>query len=117
MAPASAKCESYKVAYLGNDEEAGEKIGLKLETSETVDTDVEEVAIVKVGTADAERMKAMGGDLIYVADKRWWLGGLRSVHAKLEVSADLEGTILIPENVVENARLRVGEQVKVEKII
>ncbi len=103
-----------------NDLETGDKTKLRLETSAEVEEDQTgaiTTAIVTMASRDAEVMKAKDGDLVYVADKRWWLGGLRSLHATLKVSDDNEGVITIPENYVQSARLRPGEEVVVEKII
>jgi SSS family solute:Na+ symporter len=36
---------------------------------------------VHLSPAVAERLGAASGDLVYVSDRRWYLGGLRSTHA------------------------------------
>lgn len=100
-----------------NDLVMGEKVRLILEESGDDEGKEDETPKVLMGPDDAERMKAGDGDLVYVADKRWWLGGLRSLHAKLGVSDAAKGGIQIPSNQVAIARLRPGEEVVVEKII
>ena len=103
-----------------NDAEDGEKVRLRLVAAQEVEEDLSGAyvtAIVNVPPAAAARMKARTGDLIYVADKRWWLGGLRSLHATLKVSEIDAGTILVPGNYITDSFLRVGEEVVVEKII
>ena len=45
-------------------------------------------------------LDAHEGDLLYISDKRWWLGGLRSAHAvvgKVEKGADNPSIVMGPE--------------------
>ena len=42
-----------------------------------------ELPVVRLSPAASEALEAKPGDLVYVCDRRWWLGGLRSVHALL----------------------------------
>lgn len=126
-----------------NDDDLGEKIWLKLERDDTAaeDDDGSAMPVVTMSTADAQRMLAKAGDIVYVADKRWWLGGLRSLHARLAIADDVDGTveddsvgsspyreapkrpdgaggtIVIRLRDIEDARLTIGEIVRVEKII
>lgn len=37
--------------------------------------------VVNISTALAARIDARSGDLLYLSDHRWWLGGLHSAHA------------------------------------
>ena len=37
--------------------------------------------VVNLSPVAAGALKAVPGDLIYITDRRWWLGGLRSTHA------------------------------------
>jgi len=101
-------------------EEPGEKARLVLEAGEEVmedDSGALVAALVNVSPDDAEKMKAKDGDLVYIADKRWWLGGIRSLHGRLSITDRDKGTILIPKDYIDYGRLRVGEEVVVEKII
>ncbi len=50
------------------------------------------LAVVAISEKLAEQLKARANDLVYVSDARWWLGGLRSVHAVIgSIDATLEG--------------------------
>ncbi len=49
-----------------------------------------ELPVVRLSSAVAEALEAAPGDLVYLSDRRWWLGGLRSAHAL--VGEPLEGT-------------------------
>jgi len=66
---------------------------------------------------DLEKIKAKLGDLLYVADKRRWLGGLKSMHIKAGTPAKKPGIILLPAEQIKSARLKTGELVRVEKIM
>jgi hypothetical protein len=46
-------------------------------------------AIISRGLAD--QLQADVGDLIYVTDPRWWLGGLRSGHVRIEAIEEATG--------------------------
>jgi len=102
-----------------NDLEPGEKIWVTLTAGEEAEdkTGAFVTGLVRMSQADADKMKAKPGDLVYVADKRWWLGGLRSMHATLDITDVDEGEIVVPVNYIDQGRLRTGEQVLVEKII
>lgn len=63
------------------------------------------------------KLKANPGDLVYVTDRRAWLGGLRSVHARLSSPhAFSPDTILISPNLIQEGNLLAARPLKVEKI-
>ena len=72
---------------------------------------------VRVSAEAMPTLKANPGDLVHVSDKRWWLGGLRSAQAKLAAEPCANGEVEMPHAFIKAAGLRVGEQVKVEKIL
>ena len=39
-----------------------------------------ELPVVSLGQSVSDQLGASPGDLLYVSDSRWWLGGLRSAH-------------------------------------
>lgn len=98
-----------------NDRDMGKKIMLTLEELKEETEKIIDGAII--AQEDLEKMKAKTGDLIYVADKRRWLGGLRSVHACAQEGKAKKGSILMPRQLIVSGRLRLGEQVRIEKII
>ncbi|RKZ28747.1 hypothetical protein DRQ36_09995, partial [bacterium] len=57
-------------------EEPGEIIRAEVELYEGAEE------VVHLDRHDMEKLKAVPGDLLYVADARAWLGGLRSTHVK-----------------------------------
>jgi len=74
---------------------------------------------VNISQSLSNELKAKEGDLIYVSDKRWWLGGLNSSHLIVEsiyedskkcIQLDREtGKVIIKKN-------RLHHQVLVEKL-
>ena len=50
---------------------------------EVIDGDDERL---EVPAAMMKRLQAEAGDLMYVSDARWWLGGFRSLRASAEIS-------------------------------
>jgi SSS family solute:Na+ symporter len=98
-----------------NDRDMGKKILLTLEELKEETEKNTEGAIID--PKDLEKMKARTGDLIYVADKRRWLGGLRSVHARALEGKAKKGSVLLSHQMILEGRLRLGEQVRIEKII
>ncbi len=92
-------------------EEMGAKVHCKLDILASDDE------LVHLSKADMEKMKAVPGDLLYVADARGWLGGLRSIHIKAGEMHDDEGMIRISKKAIEDGNFLDGRPVKVEKII
>jgi SSS family solute:Na+ symporter len=91
-----------------NDIEPGEKVLLTLVEAET------ELAVLDPDAMEA--MKARPGDLVYVNHRRWWTGGLYSLHAKAGDSTAKKGEILMSRSMIEESKLRPGDMVRVEKI-
>ena len=62
-------------------------------------------------------LEAIPGDLIYVSDMRWWLGGLRSIRGKAGPPLDSpDGLELSPADYVRSG-LIPGQPVRVEKLM
>jgi len=70
-----------------------------------------------VGRGLAELLEVEVGDIVYLSDARWWLGGLRSVHTKVaDIRADGEA-VLVSRSLVQEGRLDCERGHKIEKII
>jgi SSS family solute:Na+ symporter len=63
-----------------------------------------------------EVMKARAGDVLYVCDRRWWFGGLRSVHSKAGGLSPDEYLYAGPD-AMANAHFKDGDAVYVEKLL
>ena len=100
-----------------NDRETGEKVRLSLRGLPALGTGPEVTPFVVVPPEEAARLKARPGDFVYVADRRWWFGGLRSLHALLEVAEGAPGEIGIPSDHVGYSGLHTGDEVVIEKIL
>jgi hypothetical protein len=66
---------------------------------------------------DLARLKAQPGDILYASDRRWWLGGLRSVHLRAGDPGGEPGTVALAPSRLEAGELGPQEQVLVEKIM
>ncbi len=91
-------------------EEKGEKVFGRLE--------VRAEEGLRLSSSFMKRLKAREGDILYVSDARWYLGGVRSIHIKAGPPHDKgEDLILMGEAQVKIARLDPARAVMVEKII
>ncbi len=75
-----------------------------------------EYPIVRLSPQMLERLGAEPGDLLYVCDARWWLGGLRSLHCRAGEPHEADGTLLVHPEAVELGSLRTDKPVVIEKI-
>ncbi|MCB1308497.1 MAG: sodium/solute symporter [Leptospiraceae bacterium] len=108
-----ASIKDAKLRFKGaepNEEEIGEKVHCHLKLSENLDG-------VGLSQADLDRMAARVGDLIYLADERWWLGGLKSLHARVTHIHDQPGEVRIAPETLEDGHLSAERGVVAEKII
>lgn len=74
---------------------------------------------VRLTPAAMEKLAAEEGDLLYVCDRRWWFGGLRSIHTKagpplLDGAEDT--TIQVSPEARERGHFTEGARVYVEKV-
>jgi len=73
---------------------------------------------LSVSSALAESLAAKIGDVIYVSDSRAWLGGLRSVHTKIDSFHDREpDQVFLSPDVIKRGNLKLNRKVRLEKII
>jgi solute:Na+ symporter, SSS family len=103
-----------------NDNDPGQDAILTLQAADELvkdDSGLIEKVVVTVCAQDAAIMSARSGDLVYVTDPRWWLGGLHSLHATLRVGPAPQGSIIIPLPAIQDAFLIPGHKVRIEKII
>lgn len=71
---------------------------------------------VRLSRADMRRLRAAQGDLIYIGDARWWLGGLRSLHARVGQPHDYHGTVMVSNEAFGHGSFVSGREVHVEKL-
>ncbi len=87
----------------------GEKIKVNYKI---VDIETEEVRFSK---SDMEKMSANPGDLVYISDKRKWLGGLKSIHSVYGKMHDENGIVYITEDQSKSGIFAKGKILIAEK--
>jgi len=60
-------------------------------------------------------MSANVGDLVYITDKRPWLGGLKSCHSVYAEPHDEEGVVYLTPDLVDSGIFTEGRELKAEK--
>ena len=91
-----------------NDEE-GEKVFVHWKQ---IDGDT---AVVRFSTEDMAKMKAQPGDLVYLSDKRKWLGGLKSIHSVFGEPHDEPGVVYITGEQIGHGLFVPGRILEAEK--
>ncbi|MCK5073455.1 MAG: sodium:solute symporter family protein [Bacteriovoracaceae bacterium] len=73
--------------------------------------------IVSLSESVMSRMKANVGDIVYVEDSRWWLGGLRSVHTHAGAVHNLgDDKIVMSKSTYKNGMFLDNRLITIEKI-
>jgi SSS family solute:Na+ symporter len=96
--------------------EPGGKVRAQLRVAESDATESDEIAL-SLHPDDLETLKARPGDLIYLADRRWWLGGLRAAHARVRDDAGEKGVVVLSPAQIEANSLLVKHDVIIEKLL
>ncbi len=103
--------QKLKAIFKGSavNEETGEKVlvNWRLEDSDE-DT-------MRFSKNDMNRMKANPGDLVYIQDGRWWLGGLKSAHSIIGEPHGEEGIVYINSTHLDHGQFVDGLEVRAEK--
>ena len=71
--------------------------------------------LASFAAADMERMAANPGDLVYISDRRGWLGGLKSIHAVYGPPHDEAGIVRFNEEQAETGLFTRGKVLRAEK--
>ena len=90
-------------------EEKGEAINLNWKIKEN------ESDLVFFSKNDMKKMKANPGDLVFIEDSRWWLGGLKSVHSIYGNPHNEDGLVYINNIHLNHAQFVEGLKLKAEK--
>jgi SSS family solute:Na+ symporter len=64
---------------------------------------------------EMSEMQAHPGDLVYISDKRQWLGGLKSAHSVYGEPHDEDGIVYLTPDLVEAGLLAEGRELRAEK--
>ncbi len=73
--------------------------------------------VVRVSQAALEAMRAREGDLLYIADSRWWLGGLRSLHCRAGAPHEADAQVWIASEAVVAGNFLPQRGVTIEKLL
>ena len=90
-------------------EEKGESINVTWKIKE-IDSD-----LVCFSINDMNKMKANPGDLVFVEDSRWWLGGLKSAHCIYGEPHNEDGLVYITNKHLSHGQFIEGLKLKAEK--
>ena len=91
-----------------NDQE-GETVFVQLKQVDGEDS------VVQFSSKDMTIMKAEIGDLVYISDKRKWMGGLKSIHAVFGQPHDEEGMVYITPDQIKHGMFVDGKMLEAEK--
>jgi len=84
----------------------------------TLTIHVENIEGVRVSQKIMDRLKANIGDIIYLADSRWWFGGLRSVKLVAgEPHSEQDRVVILSAASLEEGNLDPARLLRAEKII
>ena len=90
-------------------EEVGESplVNWKLDENDTDE--------LRFSSNDMKLMKANPGDLVYIQDARWWLGGLKSAHSKYGKPHNEDGIVYINPSHLDHGQFVEGLSLRAEK--
>ena len=77
------------------------------------------LALVDISTSLARELEAGPGDLLYISDRRWWLGGLYSAHTVIRAVFDESKKVIEIDRETSQAvitKKRVDRELLVEKL-
>ena len=100
-----------KLAFKGS--KVNEKLGETVEVNFFVsDHEQDEVMFSK---NDLLKLGAEVGDLVYLSDKRKWLGGLKSIHSKIGKPHNEDGKVYLSEDLIDHGLFDKGKMLIAEK--
>ena len=71
--------------------------------------------MVSFSEDDMKIANAKKGDLVYIQDSRWWLGGLKSIHATYDTPHKENGIVYISQKQCDSGMFIDGLPLKAEK--
>jgi SSS family solute:Na+ symporter len=103
--------KTLKILFKGGkiNEREGEKIHVKWVLRD------DEEDLVHFSKNDMEKMAADTGDLVYISDKRKWLGGLKSIHSRYGEPHNEDGVVYINKEQLGHALFVEGRVLEAEK--
>ena len=77
------------------------------------------LALVDISTSLARELEAGPGDLLYISDRRWWLGGLYSAHTVIRTVFDKSKKVIKIDRETSQAvitKKRADQELLIEKL-
>jgi len=74
-----------------------------------------EESFMRFSNHEMSEMGANPGDLVYISDKRQWLGGLKSAHSVFGEPHDEVGIVYLTPDIIETGLLAEGRELRAEK--
>jgi SSS family solute:Na+ symporter len=71
--------------------------------------------IINFSQNDLNKMSADVGDLVYITDQRWYLGGLKSIHSKFGEPHNEDGVVYITQEHEDSGLFIKGKILRAEK--
>lgn len=71
--------------------------------------------VIFFSTNELQKMSAEVGDLVYISDTRWYLGGLKSIHSKIGEPHNETGVVYITQDHFESGQFVNGKKLIAEK--
>ena len=71
--------------------------------------------VINFSQKDMDLMAAEAGDLVYICDKRWYLGGLKSTHSVVGEPHTEDGIIYINQEHIDSGQFIKGKVLTAEK--
>ncbi len=107
----SASIQKAKTMFKGS--ALNERIGEKIEVVYKQDDACENH--IRFSKNDMDKMSADVGDLVYLSDKRKWLGGLKSIHSTYGESHNKDGIVYMSTRNIESGLFDEGRVLIAEK--
>ena len=113
----SSAIEHYK-GSAGNESESATLLLLAQKGASDTHYGGGDLPAVRISPKLAEKLQAQKNDLVYVSDKRWWLGGLRSGHAIIEeITEAPEEQLLLSDSLYDLlCKGREQHQIRIQRL-
>ncbi len=109
----TATIQNARIAFKGG--EPNDALGGKALVEWKIREDDEDEEMVYLSSDDLKTMNANPGDLVYLCDKRKWLGGLKSLHGRIGEPHSEKGVVYITTDQEKTGLFSRGRKLTAEK--
>ena len=83
-----------------------------------VDYQARDISGLSISDKLAEELRVGVGDIVYLSDQRWWLGGLKSIHIKIEdLHSEEKEKVYLAENFIKQGHFVPDKKLYLEVLI